>query len=461
MRSRRTALCSGRLRPPPDHDPLQVNVTNYTDVLNPVSFTDYNGTSRSNLTEYNLTFLPADAHPAIIATFTAGQATGSATIVVDGPNKQLDITGAADMDVLTFTVDWMSSTDASHSGKVFSTGTNIWSCKVNWPDSLSIDGDTTIVQGQSKQYKAHPSPESACHVVNASYSQTNSNCSISSTGVLSVGCNATGTTTVGYTCKKGSGTVSGSKTVTIIVPTASITGPSTLQVNEVGTYTVTTNYGGSYTFNFSSNTPGTYTVGNSVTSDYGCSYYASMRVTVEAPSISISADTTTPTVGQTVTLTATASPSGGSYQWYAGGAPILGATGNTYSHSEGQETSIFYNCAYTYGGTAYPSNTVRVDWIQPRFTVTIRIVGDGCTSGTATMAGQSQSFSGIISVLTFNALPGDTLSISLTSDQPYAPNFSVFQVTNTDWSGVSGGTGSSFWRGTFIGSADTTVYGIN
>ncbi|GAB6395448.1 MAG: hypothetical protein MdMp024_1760 [Bacteroidales bacterium] len=142
----------------------------------------------------------------------------------------------------------MSTIDASHSGKVFSTGTTVWNCKVNWPDSLSIDGDTSIVQGQSKQYKAHPSPESACHVVDASYSQINSNCSISSSGVLSFGCNATGSTTVSYRCKKGSGTVSGSKTISIIVPTASISGPSSLEAGQTGTYMVTTNYGGRSTF---------------------------------------------------------------------------------------------------------------------------------------------------------------------------------------------------------------------
>jgi trimeric autotransporter adhesin len=162
-----------------------------------------------------------------------------------------------------------------------------------------------------------------------------------------------------------------SPTVTTVAPGANFTITATatatsgyylyevaiLPYNYNGYNLINNQYPFSTSYTISSNitaptTPGTYTY-QVYASDYsGNTLYTNVTITVSVPTPTVTPSSTTVCANTQVTLTASDSPTGGTYNWYnvaTGGTALQSSTSTTYSPTVTANTT--YYVSYTYGGS--------------------------------------------------------------------------------------------------------------
>ena len=183
------------------------------------------------------------------------------------------------------------------------------------------------------------------------------------------------------------------------------------------TYTVNTTYTGTERYRVI------------VTSDKGgtaTSNYADVTISADTVTISVQPSNATAFVGDTVTLSVTASSDvqGAtlSYQWKADGTDISGATSSTYTAPTSSTGSVTYTGVITSdkGGTATSDSAV----------VTV-------SNDTVTISAQPQTTSGYV---------GDTITLSVTasSNNPNATLSYQWQNYGEGWTDILGATSSTY-----------------
>lgn len=228
------------------------------------------------------------------------------------------------------------------------------------PITLSINGPSSITQGQSATF-------TATTVAGASISWTFP----SGTPATGSGTSASttwsvpGTYTVQCVATKNGESVTATKTVTVNAGTLplSIEGPTNVTAGESATFTATTSSGAAISWTFPSGTPatgngtsasttwsipGTYTV-TCQASLNGMSSTATMEVTVVAGELPLSIDGPEAIyVGENATFTATTT-SGASINWVANGGNPATGTGASFTTSWAAPGTYTVNCSASLG----------------------------------------------------------------------------------------------------------------
>ncbi len=296
---------------------------------------------------------------------------------------------------------------------------------------------------------------------------------LSSTNSLTTTASPTTTTTYTLTATANGCTNQDQVTVTIAsAPTVSVNSTSTC-AGQAATLTATPSAaGGTYLWSPGGQTSNTITVSPTNTTSYsvvytlnGCSSASSSGTVTVAPSPTVSVAPVTFCPGTTVTLNATASPTGGTFSWSPGGQ-------NTSSITVSPAATTTYDVSYTVPGcpagtatgTATLANTL--DWanIQWPGTSTIcegqslSIFGQVFENGLTNPVGQAAGITVSYGLSTTNTNPA-TWPASAWSAATYNP-FSSVNPNNDEYSGtLTGLTPGTYYYAFSYTYNGCTVYG--
>ncbi len=296
---------------------------------------------------------------------------------------------------------------------------------------------------------------------------------LSSTNSLTTTASPTTTTTYTLTASANGCTNQDQVTVTIAsAPTVSVNSTSTC-AGQAATLTATPSAtGGTYLWSPGGQTSNTITVSPTNTTSYsvvytlnGCSSASSSGTVTVAPSPTVSVAPVTFCPGTSVTLNATASPTGGTFSWSPGGQ-------NTSSITVSPAATTTYNVSYTVPGcpagtatgTATLANTL--DWanIQWPGTSTIcegqslSIFGQVFENGLTNPVGQAAGITVSYGVSSSNTNPA-TWPTSAWSAATYNP-FSSVNPNNDEYSGtLTGLTPGTYYYAFSYTYNGCTVYG--
>ena len=296
---------------------------------------------------------------------------------------------------------------------------------------------------------------------------------LSSTNSLTTTASPTTTTTYTLTASANGCTNQDQVTVTIAsAPTVSVNSTSTC-AGQAATLSATPSAtGGTYLWSPGGQTSNTITVSPTNTTSYsvvytlnGCSSASSSGTVTVAPSPTVSVAPVTFCPGTSVTLNATASPTGGTFSWSPGGQ-------NTSSITVSPAATTTYNVSYTVPGcpagtatgTATLANTL--DWanIQWPGTSTIcegqslSIFGQVFENGLTNPVGQAAGITVSYGLSTTNTNPA-TWPASAWSAATYNP-FSSVNPNNDEYSGtLTGLTPGTYYYAFSYTYNGCTVYG--
>ena len=296
---------------------------------------------------------------------------------------------------------------------------------------------------------------------------------LSSTNTLTTNASPTTTTTYTLTATANGCTNQDQVTVTVGSPPTVSVNSATICSGQTATLTATpSSPGGSYLWSPGGQTTSTINVNPTSTTNYsvvytlnGCSSASAAGTVTVAPSPSVSVAPVTFCPGSNVTLTATATPSGGSYSWSPGGQ-----TTNSITVSPTSTTT--YNVSYslpgcpagTTTGTATLANTL--DWANIQFPgtsnicvgQTLNIYGQVFESGLTNPTGQAAGITVSYGISSSNTNPA-TWPASAWSATTYNPLSSI-NPNNDEYmatlSGLAAGTYYYAFSYTYNGC---TVYG--
>jgi gliding motility-associated-like protein len=296
---------------------------------------------------------------------------------------------------------------------------------------------------------------------------------LSSTNTLTTNASPTTTTTYTLTATANGCTNQDQVTVTVGSPPTASVNSTTICSGQTATLTATPSApGGTYLWSPGGQTTSTINVSPTTTTNYsvvytlnGCSSASATGTVTVAPSPTVSVAPVTFCPGTSVTLNATASPTGGTFSWSPGGQ-------NTSSITVSPAATTTYNVSYTLPGcpagtatgTATLANTL--DWanIQWPGTSTIcegqslSIFGQVFENGLTNPAGQAAGITVSYGLSTSNTNPA-TWPTSAWSAATYNP-FSSVNPNNDEYSGtLTGLTPGTYYYAFSYTYNGCTVYG--
>ena len=296
---------------------------------------------------------------------------------------------------------------------------------------------------------------------------------LSSTNTLTTNASPTTTTTYTLTATANGCTNQDQVTVTVGSPPTASVNSATICSGQTATLTATPSApGGTYLWSPGGQTTSTINVSPTSTTNYsvvytlsGCSSASATGTVTVAPSPSVSVVPVTFCPGSSVTLTATATPSGGSFSWSPGGQ-----TTNAITVSPTGTTT--YNVSYslpgcpagTTTGTATLANTL--DWANIQFPGTsticqgqsLTIFGQVFENGLTNPLGQAAGITVTYGLSTANTNPA-TWPASAWSTATYNP-FSSVNPNNDEYSGtLTGLTPGTYYYAFSYTYNGCTVYG--
>jgi gliding motility-associated-like protein len=296
---------------------------------------------------------------------------------------------------------------------------------------------------------------------------------LSSTNTLTTNASPTTTTTYTLTATANGCTNQDQVTVTVGSPPTASVNSTTICSGQTATLTATPSApGGTYLWSPGGQTTSTINVSPTTTTNYsvvytlnGCSSASATGTITVAPSPTVSVAPVTFCPGTSVTLNATASPTGGTFSWSPGGQ-------NTSSITVSPAATTTYNVSYTLPGcpagtatgTATLANTL--DWanIQWPGTSTIcegqslSIFGQVFENGLTNPAGQAAGITVSYGLSTSNTNPA-TWPTSAWSAATYNP-FSSVNPNNDEYSGtLTGLTPGTYYYAFSYTYNGCTVYG--
>jgi gliding motility-associated-like protein len=296
---------------------------------------------------------------------------------------------------------------------------------------------------------------------------------LSSTNTLTTNASPTTTTTYTLTATANGCTNQDQVTVTVGSPPTASVNSTTICSGQTATLTATPSApGGTYLWSPGGQTTSTINVSPTTTTNYsvvytlnGCSSASATGTVTVAPSPTVSVAPVTFCPGTSVTLNATASPTGGTFSWSPGGQ-------NTSSITVSPAATTTYNVSYTLpgcpAGTATGTATLAniLDWsnIQWPGTSTIcegqslSIFGQVFENGLTNPAGQAAGITVSYGLSTSNTNPA-TWPTSAWSAATYNP-FSSVNPNNDEYSGtLTGLTPGTYYYAFSYTYNGCTVYG--
>ncbi len=296
---------------------------------------------------------------------------------------------------------------------------------------------------------------------------------LSSTNTLTTTASPTTTTTYTLTATANGCSNQDQVTVTIATPPTVAVNNATICSGQTATLTATPNTaGGTYLWSPGGQTSSSITVSPTATTNYsvvytlnGCSSASATGTVTVAPSPTVSVAPVTFCPGASVTLTATATPTGGTFNWNPGGQTTNSITVTPTATTNYTVSYTVPGCpAGTATGTATLANTL--DWANVQWPGTssicvgqsLNIFGQVFESGLTNPTGQAAGITVSYGVSTTNTNPA-TWPTSAWSAATYNP-FSSVNPNNDEYSGtLTGLTPGTYYYAFSYTYNGCTVYG--